>query len=241
MRPLGRGRKIAAWIFFPIALAILLSLGTWQVQRLAWKEGLIASIEERRHADPLDVPQIEALVAEGKPIDYRAARASGRFLNDKERHFFATFEGRSGFYIYTPLALSDGRYLFVNRGFVPYEMKDQQTRTAGLLDGAQTVTGLARQKLTEKPGSLVPENDLAKDIFYWKDLDAMAETVGLDQEKVLPFFLDADATPVNGGWPVGGVTQIEMPNNHLQYAVTWYGLAAALMVVGGMALFRRKD
>lgn len=241
VRPRGRFKTVAAWILFPIALATLLALGTWQVQRLHWKEGLIASIETRRHATPASTADILAMVEAGEPVDYRAATASGHYLNDKERHFFATDDGRTGYYVYTPMMLANGSYLFVNRGFVPYELKEAETRPDGLLQGEQTVSGLARDKLTEKPGSLVPDNDLAKDIFYWKDLDAMARTVDLPEDKVLPFFLDADATPVPGGWPKGGVTQISLPNNHLQYAITWYGLAAALVVVAGMAYFRRKS
>lgn len=232
---------LAALVLLPVALAILLSLGTWQARRLVWKEDLIAAIEERRTAPPLAIEEIASLEDAGRPIDYRAARATGRFLNDKERHFFATFEGRSGYYVYTPLEVAGGHYLFVNRGFVPYDLKEPATRREGLIEGQVTVTGLAREKLDGKPGMLVPENDLAKDIFYWKDLDAMARTVDLPAENVLPFFLDADATPVPGGWPRGGVTQVDLPNNHLQYAVTWYGLAAALVGVTAFAFFRRRN
>ena len=75
----------------------------------------------------------------------------------------------------------------------------------------------------------MPDNDPAKNIFFWKDLDAMAASAGLPRRAtVLPFFVDADATPNPGGLPIGGVTTIDLPNNHLQYALTWYGLAAAL-------------
>ncbi|MCL6706202.1 SURF1 family protein [Pseudomonas sp. R2.Fl] len=225
---------------FPVAMAILLSLGTWQVQRLHWKEALIAEIETRRTAAPVEVADIEAKVAAGEDVDYWAMRASGRFLNDRERHFLATYDGQAGFYVYTPLELADGRYLFVNRGFVPYDNKAPDTRAAGLVAGEQQVTGLARARLAAKPGFLVPDNDPAKNIFYWKDLGAMAATVDLPLDRVLPFFLDADATPVPGGLPRGGVTQIDLPNSHLQYAITWYGLAVALAGVAIAALVRRR-
>ncbi|NML74508.1 SURF1 family protein [Rhizobium sp. S-51] len=222
-------------------MAILLSLGTWQVKRLQWKEALIADIDERRHAAPLDLVGLEALAAKGGDVDYRAAEAKGTYLHDKERHFLATFRGRAGFYVYTPLQLADGGYLFVNRGFVPYELKDPLKRPEGQLQGEQTVEGLARARLAEKPSSLVPDNDEVKNIFYWKDLDRMAASTGLPLDKVLPFFLDADATPVPGGMPQGGVTEIDLPNSHLQYAITWYGLALALAGVAGYALLRRKS
>ena len=241
-KPPRRARRFwAGLVLLPIALAILVSLGTWQVKRLYWKEALLASIDERSHADPADVAGIEAALAAGEPIDYRAARASGRFLGDKERHFFATFEGQSGFYLYTPLELGDGRYLFVNRGFVPYDRKEASTRPQSLVAGDQVITGLARARLSEKPSFMVPENDEAGNIFYWKDLDRMAATVGLPADKVLPFFLDADAAPVPGGLPLGGVTVIDLPNSHLQYAITWYGLALALLGVSIFAWIRRKS
>jgi surfeit locus 1 family protein len=221
--------------------AALVSLGTWQMQRLAWKESLLAAIAERRNAPPVDLAAIEALASSGGDIEYRTVTVSGRFLNNRERHFFATHQGRTGYYIYTPLELADGRYLFVNRGFTPFDAKEPEMRKLGQLTGQQTVKGLARARLVEKPSWVVPENDLVKNIFYWKDIDAMAETDGLPKDKVIPFFVDADATPNPGTLPLGGVTQFELPNNHLQYAVTWYGLAAALVVITGVFVFRKKE
>ncbi|MFC0482257.1 SURF1 family protein [Gellertiella hungarica] len=224
-----------------VALAILLSLGTWQVERLYWKEGLLAELDRRIHAPPEKLADIEALARSGGDVDYRPTEATGRFDNSSERHFLATWRGQSGFYIYTPLTLADGRSLFVNRGFVPYENKEPEKRVLGQLTDIVTVRGLARARLSEKPGSLVPDNDLAKNIFYWKDLDAMASSTGLDPARVLPFFLDADATPNPAGFPIGGVTMVELPNNHLQYAVTWYGLAAALAAISGIAWWRSRQ
>ncbi|MDR6664100.1 SURF1 family protein [Rhizobium sp. 1399] len=223
-----------------IALAILISLGTWQVERLHWKEGLLADIAERRAAAPVPLADIEAMAAQGGDIEYRTVTATGRYINNKERHFFATWRGQTGYYIYTPLQLADGRYLFVNRGFVPYENKEPEMRMQGQLTDQQTVTGLARAKLPGKPSSLVPDNDVAKNIFYWKDLDVMASSVDLDKADVLPFFLDADSTPNPAGFPIGGVTQVDLPNDHLQYAFTWYGLAAVLLVVVAISWFRPR-
>ncbi|HTO32943.1 MAG TPA: SURF1 family protein [Pararhizobium sp.] len=231
---------IAGIVLLFTVLAILLSLGTWQVQRLHWKEALLAEIDQRRHAPPADLATIEALAKQGGDVDYRTMRVTGAYINNKERHFFATYEGRTGYYIYTPLQRADGRILFVNRGFVPFENKEPEMRKLGQLTGEQTVTGLARAKLAAKPSWVVPDNDIVKNIFYWKDLDVMASSTGLDPASVVPFFMDADATPHEGGMPIGGVTQFDLPNSHLQYAVTWYGLAAALVVVSGLFIFRRK-
>ncbi|MFN3719579.1 MAG: SURF1 family protein [Rhizobium rhizophilum] len=231
----------AALVIVPVALFILISLGTWQVNRLHWKEALLADIQQRSTAAPVDIPELERLLTSGEAVDYRHATATGRYLNDKERHFLATFQSQSGFYLYTPLELADGRYLLVNRGFVPYDRKDPATRSESLVEGEQTVTGLARAELTEKPSSLVPDNDETANIFYWKDRARMAASVDLPADRVLPFFLDADATPVAGGLPKGGVTQIDLPNNHLQYVITWYGLAFALVAVVLAGLIRRKS
>ncbi|MBB3745630.1 cytochrome c oxidase assembly protein [Rhizobium anhuiense] len=234
-----RRLPVATGILVLIALAILISLGTWQVERLHWKEGLLADIAERQVAAPVPLADIEAMAAASGDIEYRKVTATGRYINNKERHFFATWRGQTGYYIYTPLELADGRALFVNRGFVPFENKEPEMRMQGQLTDQQTVTGLARQKLPGKPSWVVPDNDVAKNIFYWKDLDVMAESVGLDKARVIPFFVDADSTPNPAGLPIGGVTQVDLPNDHLQYAFTWYGLAAVLVVVVAISWFRR--
>ena len=243
-RPLEtrRPRTLPVLVFGLVALAILLSLGTWQVERLQWKEGLIATIGERVHAPPQELAEIEQKYRTTGDVEYWPVRAEGTFVHEGERHFFATREGQSGFNVYTPLRLDDGRFLFVNRGFVPYDKKDPALRSEGQVSGTVAVTGLARNPLSEKPSFVVPENQPEKNIFYWKDRDAMAKSAGLPAgAEVLPFFVDADASPNPGGLPIGGVTIIDLPNNHLQYAVTWYGLAAALAAVLGVSLFRRPQ
>ncbi len=93
-----------------IALAILVSLGTWQVERLHWKEGLIADIAQRRASAPVPLADIERMLASGGDIEYRPVTTTGRYVNNKERHFFATWRGQTGYYIYTPLELA-GRTL----------------------------------------------------------------------------------------------------------------------------------
>ncbi len=223
------------------AFVVLIGLGSWQVQRLAWKNTLLATIDERVHSEALPLAEVEDRFEATGDVEYQPVRAEGRFVHDGERHFFATHGGASGYYVYTPLMLDDGRYVFVNRGFVPYDRKDPATRMEGQTEGRVRVAGLARNPLAEKPSSIVPDNEPDKNIFYWKDRDAMAATSGLaDGSRVLPFFIDADDGPNPGGLPVGGVTIIDLPNNHLQYAVTWYGLAAALVAVLGAYLWRNR-
>ena len=222
-----------------LAFAILLTLGTWQLHRLQWKEHLIAEIEARRHAAPAALAEVEQKVAAGADIDYIPVTVSGSFEHAHEQYFFATNEGEVGYHVYTPLALPDGRTVFVNRGFVPETLKDPAKRAEGQVAGNVTVTGLARAKLDGKPSWVVPENEPAKRLYFWKDLEAMAASAAVPKDKLVPFFIDANAAPNPGGWPTGGVTQLDLPNNHLSYVFTWYGLAAVLLVVSVLA-FRRK-
>jgi surfeit locus 1 family protein len=225
-----------------ILFLVLIGLGTWQVQRLYWKEALLSTISERTRAEPLSLKDVELKFGETGDIDYTPVVATGEFQHGAERHFFATWRGESGYYVYTPLRLDTGRVVFVNRGFVPFDKKNPETRKQGQVTGVQTVRGLARNPLPGQPSIMLPDNDPDKNIFYWKDLRAMAILSGLDVERgVLPFFIDADARPNPGGLPRGGVTMIDLPNNHLQYAITWYGLAAALVGVLGTMLYRRRQ
>ncbi|MDQ1197809.1 surfeit locus 1 family protein [Rhizobium sp. SORGH_AS 787] len=229
------------WFAGPLVLlllVILLSLGTWQVKRLYWKEALLSEIELRVHSAPVELGEIETIAASGGDIEYRTVRLSGIFDHAKERHFFATHQGQTGYYVYTPLKLDDGREIFVNRGFVPYEMKEPAKREQGQVTGRVTIEGLARAQLASKPSIMLPDNDVGKNIFYWKDIRAMAKSAGVPADTLVPFFVDANAAPNPGGWPKGGVTLIDLPNNHLQYAITWYGLAAALVFVAGFAYVR---
>lgn len=222
-----------------VALIILLTLGTWQVFRLQWKDALIAEINARSTAAPIALADVEAREKSGADIDYVRMTATGHFEHQHEQYFFNTDDGEVGYHVYTPLVLRDGRVLFVNRGFVPEALKDPVKREPGQITGDVTLKGLARARLTEKPSWIVPDNEAYKQLYFWKDLDEMAAQAAVPSGKLVPFFLDADATPNPGGWPKGGVTQIDLPNNHLSYAVTWYGLAAVLVVVSALA-FRRK-
>lgn len=236
----ARGRPPALLLLLSLAaLAVLLALGTWQVQRLHWKQELIATIEARIGSDPRPLTDIQTRLTTVGDVDYWPVAVEGEFRHEGERHYFATHKGRSGYFVYTPLELDDGRLLLVNRGFVPFEMKEPATRAQGQVEGWLVVTGLARDALREKPSFVVPDNDLQKNVFYWKDLDAMAATSGVGgPDDYLPFFVDANDAPNPGGLPVGGVTIVELPNNHLQYAITWYGLAAAL--AGVLAVWLRR-
>ncbi len=236
-----RGGTLLLLVLGLAAFVMLVGLGTWQVQRLHWKEGLIATIDQRVASAPRPLAEIEALSAGQGDVEYRPVTATGVFRHEGERHFFSTHKGQSGYFLFTPMELEDGRFLLVNRGFVPFDRKDAATRPQGQVEGVQTVTGLARSPVAEKPNALMPDNDPAKNIFYWKDVGSMAESSGVGSpQDYLGFVVDADATPNPGGLPVGGVTLIDLPNSHLQYAFTWYGIAAALAGVLGVWLWGRR-
>jgi surfeit locus 1 family protein len=221
-------------------LAVLMGLGSWQMSRRAWKEGLLAQIAARAHAEP--VPLSEALRRwhDVGDVEYLHVRLHGRFLHGRERRVFTVDERLGpGFHIYTPLVTPDRRLVLVNRGFVPMALKEPAMRPAGQVEGEVTLAGLARRPTGQ--GLFTPNSEPARNLFYWPDYPGMlasAQAAGSEDLAPAPFFLDADAEPSSGGgFPRGGATRLTLPNRHLEYALTWYGLA--LTLAGVFAAFAR--
>ncbi len=212
--------------------AVLAGLGTWQVQRLAWKEALIERVDTRIAGPPRPLREIERLWGETGDVDYWPVEVAGEFDHDAEIYSYLTWKGEPGWNVITPLRLDDGRAVLVNRGFVPDDQIDPQTRPGSQPAGPHTVTGLARNPLLAKPNAFLPDADLAAGKFYWRDFTAMTRAAGLEPASTLSFMVDAGPGEAGDGLPVGGTTLIAFSNNHLQYAVTWYGLALALAGVG---------
>jgi surfeit locus 1 family protein len=221
------------------ATAVLCALGYWQVKRLAEKEALIAYVTQRVKSPPVPLAEIEADNAAGADIEYRPMTLAGVFDHSREVYYLATLEV-PGWHVYAPLTLDDGRLVMVNRGFVPQERRDPATRPGSQPQGRVEIEGIARVSPREKPNSLIPDNDIARREFFWKNLSQMAQAAGVEQERLLPFFVDAGPGP-DKTLPVGGVTRIDFPNNHLQYAITWFGLAAACAGVGGWFLWSMRS
>ena len=210
----------------PVLLA-LLALGSWQIERLFWKREQIAERQAAVAAAPVAAPRS---LEEARSMEFRHVTDEGVFLHDKEIFLGATSEaGRNGYQVLTPLREAGGRNVFVNRGFIPAELKDPLTRSEGEIAGTVRVQGLLRLPPAGKPAWFLPDNRRDLNYWLWVDLPAIAAADRLDH--VAPFYIDADATPNPGGWPKGGITRLELRNDHLQYAITWFSLAVALIVI----------
>jgi surfeit locus 1 family protein len=212
-------------LFLPLFL-ILVALGVWQLQRLHWKLGLIAEMNAHLHAAPLSVDAILKLAPQD--AQYRRVALDGHFENDREAYVFtAAGNGLAAYHVVTPFVLDDGRILFVDRGIVPPELRGPMTRRAGLLTGEQHVVGVWRKP--DPPGFFTPNPDLRARVWYSRDIAGMAKAIRV--KPAAPVTVEADATPMPGGWPKGGQTVVDLPNDHLQYALTWFLMAGALLVI----------
>jgi surfeit locus 1 family protein len=222
-------------LFTAPAVLLLLAFGFWQVERLFWKQDLIAQRQAAVAAAPVAAPRS---LEEARGMEFHHIIDEGVFLHDKEIFLGATSEaGRQGYQVLTPLLEVGGRTAFINRGFIPAELKDSNKRDVGQIAGTVRIQGLLRLPPAEKPAWFLPDNRPDLNYWFWVDLPAMSAADKLD--RVAPFYIDADATPNPGGWPKGGVTRLALPNDHLQYAITWFSLAVALIVI--YVLFHRRN
>ena len=225
-----------------IAFVLLIALGVWQVERRAWKLALIDRVEQRIHApaQPIPSPTSWATVSAAND-EYRHVSVAGHFLHDRETLVQAVTEEGPGYWVLTPLKRADGTSVLINRGFVPGERRDASTRRNGNPDGQVEITGLLR--ITEPKGGFLRDNVPQHNRWYSRDVAAIA--AARDLHNVAPFFVDADAGSQAAGGPIGGLTVVRFPNNHLIYALTWFALAFMLagrliVTFRGGGLFRRK-
>jgi surfeit locus 1 family protein len=219
-----RPRTVLLGLGLAAALAGFTALGVWQLERRAWKLDLIARVDARLTAAPDAAPGPDAWAAESD--EYTRVRATGRLLHQNEVAVLAVTERGSGYWILTPLETADFTVL-VNRGYVPQERRDPSTRPEGQVEGSVTVTGLLRA--SEPGGGFLRANDPADGRWYSRDVAAIAEAEGVGP--VAPYFIDAGATPNPRGLPVGGLTVVSFRNTHLAYALTWFALAALVVVL----------
>ena len=219
-----------------LCIGLLLGLGAWQLNRLGWKLELIAQVNARVHAaatpfpGPATWPEFN-----GDSDEYRHVSGAGQFLSEDESLVEAVTDNGPGYWVMTPFRTDQGFVVMVNRGFVPSDRRDAASRAGGNPTGAITVAGLLR--VTEPGGGFLRSNDPAHDRWYSRDVAAIAAAHSLTN--VAPYFVDADATPNPGGLPIGGLTVIDFPNNHLVYALTWFALA--LMLAAASAFVARNE
>jgi surfeit locus 1 family protein len=213
-------------LFSVPAFILMIGLCIWQVQRLHWKENLIAEREARVTAEAVALPPAGA--TDAAAMEYRRVRLDGAFQHDKELYLGArSLNGNPGYHILTPFALADGGVVLVDRGWVPVERKAPETRAEGQVAGSQTLEGIVR--LPPGQAWMQPDNEPANNMWFYVDPPAMAAASGADLRTDL--YVDAGPAENPGRYPVGGQTRIELPNDHLQYAITWGLLAVALAVI----------
>lgn len=231
-------------------IAILLSLGTWQLRRLAWKEALIAAVEQRASEAPLAHDEALRLRCDMADMDiahsceFRRLHLRGKFENANERHIFAGVVGKGGqasvgYWVFTPFIIDGaasgkgGGRILVNRGFVPEALKDPARRPKGQIEGPTEITAQLRTR--ELRGTFSGADDEQRNIYYVRDprelgqpYDAPVPQAAIDAGW---FYLEEIGNPPDGGYPQPLAGKPEFPNRHLEYALTWYGLAATLLGV----------
>jgi surfeit locus 1 family protein len=228
-----RGLLVPA-LFTLAGIALLIGLGVWQLERKVWKEALIDSIARRMTAAPaaLLLPErwasLDPAADEFGRVAFRA-----EFENDQEALVFASGTALRpdvsgpGYWVFTPARLPGGARVAVNRGFVPEAKSDAASRAAGRIDGLVDIVGALRWP--ERAGWFTPAGEPTHNLWFARDHLAIAAAKGWGN--VAPFYIEQEAPPAPGGLPRPGKLVVALPDNHLQYALTWFGLALALGAV----------
>lgn len=218
-------------IFWPtvVSLAILavaMGLGIWQMERREWKRGILDRIAVSQAAPPITLDEL----LKGDPLrhEYGRVKVIGTFLHDKEFYLAArSLKNKVGLQVVTPLRTDDGRVTLFDRGWIPQESKDPARRATGQLQGQVELTGIVRR--SQERRQFAPENVPDRNVWFHVDVPLMRSMAGGKPDpKLDAFFLEADGTANPGGVPVGGQTRTDIPNDHLQYAITWFLIALAL-------------
>lgn len=212
--------------------ALLCSLGIWQVQRLHWKERLIDQLGARAAAAPVGLAEAEAALNRGEDIEFLKLRFSATYLFDTEKTMISTIDGGPGFTVITPAVTADGRAVLVDRGQVPPERLKDYGRPQGEVE----VTGVVRQYRNGQ-ARFDPDNDPAANQWYWWDIPAMLKASKLAPGiKALPVVVQLLPGSAAADDPRPPEPRANLTNNHLGYAITWFGLALALLAVTGAYL-----
>ncbi|MFY9989589.1 MAG: SURF1 family protein [Rhodoplanes sp.] len=216
------------------AFLVLVGLGTWQLQRKAWKDGLIATLTERLAAPPAPLPDPSKwLQLSHEDFEFRRVVFPAEYLNDREALVYSVGSSLRageptgpGYNVFAPARLLNGAIVMVNRGFVPGALRDPATRADGQIAGTVNVIGVIRWP--DPPSMVTPAADPGRNLWFARDPTAIAAAKGLE---AAPFYIEQEQPVPAGGRPQPARLQPNLPNNHLQYVITWYGLAAALLLV----------
>jgi len=233
--PLSRSR--ASRLLLSLLLLSLfvgfVALGSWQLQRRAWKLELISHVEQRLQAPAVAAPGRERWATLGIDDEYLKVHVDGVLLHDRAVFVQAVTARGPGYWLLTPLRTPAGFIVLINRGFVETAAGRQ-----GAPPSAASVSGLLR--LSEPRGGFLRRNDPAAQRWFSRDVGAIAAAQGLPAQDVAPYFIDADASPGATQGPVGGMTVLRFHNSHLVYALTWYTLALMVAGVGVAGLQQRR-
>ena len=225
---------LAAGLLSLIGIAVLIALGVWQLERKAWKEQLIARLTERVAATPRTLPAREAWERLSQAdLEYRRVAFPAEFLHEHEAlvhssgSAFRPDAAGPGYWLFTPARLAGGSLVVVNRGFVPEGRRDANSRGEGQVKGSVEIVGAMRWP--EPRGQFTPADNPDGNVWYVRDHLAIAAAKRLGT--VAPFYVEQEAPPAPGGLPRAGRLSVSLANNHFQYALTWFGLAASLFAV----------
>lgn len=229
----ARGRLAAAAVL--LAVSVLIGLGTWQLVRRAEKHALIARIEAQMKAPPASLP---VTVADPRALDYRRVAVTGRYLYGREiRLANRVRKGVPGVHVVTPLVPDSGPTVLVDRGWAPAPRAGEPAPSIAMPSGRVTVTGIAR--VPAAPGAFTPANDPARELWFSLDLVRIAEVRGLGELAPVVIVAD-DVRYPQWPYPIGGAGKVELRDDHLGYALTWYSLAFVLMAIAVIARRRRS-
>ena len=230
-RALRRG-VLGPTLFALAGLAVLIGLGVWQLDRKVWKENLIATIGARLSQVPQDLPPRAdwPKLAAGAD-EYRRVTFTAEFLPGQEALVYSAGSALRpdvqgpGYWVFAPARLAGGSIVIVDRGFIPAERKDAASHAAP--QGPVDIVGVMRWP--EARHWFSPHDDPAHNVWYTRDPAAIAAAKSIGA--VAPFYVEQESPLPPGGFPQPGKLVVQPLNNHLQYAITWYGLALVLVVV----------
>ncbi len=251
---------VSVLVMASIMVLVLVSLGVWQWKRMAWKEGILAQIEQNGQAEPIGlsavIEKVKGAIGGLNKAEYSHVRLTGEYDHSRQLYFFGQQKGRVGWFLYTPLEYKTGFFVFVNRGFFPGNRPEASAKGLPLPNGKVEVVGLLRMGLEKKPSRFTPKNNTEKKEYFWRSLRDM--TLGsfggkavlssinsssihsregsTGYQVVLPFSIDLERKDHAGKWPMAGTTILKPANSHFTYMMTWFSFAITLLIITGLYL-----